>query len=109
MIEELDRINKMGFIVTLDWNMCVTINYPFYHTNSNFGHDCNVLVCQYDDFITNISFSEVIIMSCDIFYEWYNKYKTILDDMVDPIGFSDISLGNITKRVYRDLKLDKLL
>jgi hypothetical protein len=48
-------------------------------------------------------------MSCDIFYEWYNKYKTILDDMADPIGFSDISLGNITKRVYRDLKLDKLL
>ena len=109
MIEELDRIHKMGFIVTLDWNMCVTINYPFYHASSNFGHDCNVLVCQYDDFIKNISFEEIITMVCDVFYEWYNQNKKILDDMKDPIGFSDISLGNITKRVYRDLKLNKLL
>ena len=108
MVEELDRIHKMGFIVILDWNMCVTINYPFYH-GGNFGHDCNVLVCQYDDFIKNISFEEIIMMVCDIFYEWYNKYQTILDDMVDPIRFSDISLGNITKHVYRDLKLNKLL
>ncbi len=108
MIKELDRIYKMGFIVTLDWNMCVTINCPFY-SSSQHGHECNVLVCQFDDFITNISYEDIIIMSCDIFYEWYNKYKSIIDDLEDPSNFSDISLGNITKRVYRDLKLNKLL
>ena len=107
MIKHLDRIYKMGFIVTLDWNMCFTITLPHYHS-PNFGHECNVLVCQFDDTITNIKFSEVVECCCDIFYGWFNEHGSIIDDTT-PEEFSKLTLGNITTRVKRELKLDKLL
>jgi len=47
-------------------------------------------------------------MSCDIFYEWYNENKDKIDNLSQN-DFDDIVLGNITKRVRRNLNLDKLL
>ena len=107
VIDELDKIYKLGYIITIDWNMCFTITLPHYHSQ-NFGYDCNVMVCQFDDTIPNIKFLEVIEYCCDIFYEWHNEYNSIIDDTT-PEEFSKITLGNITTRVRRDLKLDKLL
>ena len=89
--------------------MCFTVTWPSYNSNQNFGYECNVLVCQFDDTVPNIKFLEVVDYCCDIFYEWYNENFKKLDDLRSPEEFDDISLGNITKRVRRDLKLDKLL
>ena len=108
-INDLDKIYNLGFIITIDWNMCFTVTWPSYNSNQNFGYECNVLVCQFDDTVPNIQFLEVVDYCCDIFYEWYNENFKKLDDLRSPEEFDDISLGNITKRVRRDLKLDKLL
>jgi hypothetical protein len=101
LTEDFDRIYSLGFLITIDWNMCFTIEY-----------DCEtgpivILLCSYEK-CTNIKFEEIIESSVDIFYEWYNKHKDKIDDLTEDDLF-DITLGNITKRVKRDLNIDKLL
>jgi hypothetical protein len=68
----------------------------------------NILVCSYEEWSPNIKFDDVIELSCDIFYEWYNDNKNKIDNLSQN-DFDDIILGNITKRVRRNLNLDKLL
>lgn len=98
--EEFDRITGLGFFVTIDWNIGISITYD----NDEFT---SILVCSYDNF-NNIKFIEIVESSIDIFYEWYNKHKDHIDDLTDQ-DLYDITLGNITKRVKRDLNLGKIL
>jgi hypothetical protein len=98
--EELDRIHELGFNSIIDWNMCFSISY--------LSDDVPViLICSYEP-CNNIKFTEVIESCIDIFYEWYNKHKEHIHDL-NEVDLYDITLGNITKRVKRDLNLDKLL
>ena len=63
----------------------------------------------------NISFEEMVEVSCDFFYSWYNKNLEILNkyessnisDYLDKL--KDSVLGDITESVYRDLNLDNIL
>ena len=101
-IEDFDRIHSLGFWITIDWNLCFTIDYIVD------DEQINILVCSYEEWSPNIKFDDVIELSCDIFYEWYNENKDKIDNLSSN-DFDDIVLGNITKRVRRNLNLDKLL
>ena len=101
-IEDFDRIHSLGFWIVIDWNLCFTIDYMLD------DEQINILVCSYEEWSPNIKFDDVIELSCDIFYEWYNDNKNKIDNLSQK-DFDDIVLGNITKRVRRNLNLDKLL
>ncbi len=101
-IEDFDRIHSLGFWIVIDWNLCFTIDYIVD------DEQINILVCSYEEWSPNIKFNDVVEMSCDIFYEWYNENKDKIDNLSQN-DFDDIVLGNITKRVRRNLNLDKLL
>lgn len=102
--EDFDRIHSLGFWIVIDWNICFSIDYLPPNEES-----INILVCSYEDeWSPNIKFDDVIELSCDIFYEWYNDNKDKIDNL-SKNDFDDIVLGNITKRVRRNLNLDKLL
>lgn len=101
-IEDFDRIHSLGFWITIDWNLCFSIDYMLDN------EQINILVCSYEEWSPNIKFDDVIELSCDIFYEWYNDNKNKIDNL-SQTDFDDIVLGNITKRVRRNLNLDKLL
>jgi len=100
--EDFDRIHSLGFWITIDWNLCFTIDYMVD------DESINILVCSYEEWSPNIKFNDVVEMSCDIFYEWYNDNQNKIDNLSSN-DFDDIILGNITKRVRRNLNLDKLL
>jgi len=101
-VEDFDRIHSLGFWITIDWNLCFSIDYMLDN------EQINILVCSYEEWSPNIKFDDVIELSCDIFYEWYNDNKNKIDNLSQN-DFDDIVLGNITKRVRRNLNLDKLL
>jgi hypothetical protein len=100
--EDFDRIHSLGFWIVIDWNLCFSIDYIVD------DEQINILVCSYEEWSLNIKFNDVIELSCDIFYEWYNENKDKIDNLSSN-DFDDIILGNITKRVRRNLNLDKLL
>jgi hypothetical protein len=100
--EDFDKIHSLGFWITIDWNLCFSIDYMVD------DEQINILVCSYEEWSLNIKFNDVIELSCDIFYEWYNENKDKIDNLSSN-DFDDIILGNITKRVRRNLNLDKLL
>lgn len=107
MIDHLDRIDNLGFGVMLSWNRYFQITY-----DDDITFD--ILTCHYKK-IDNISFEDIIEVSCDIFYSWYNKNLEILkkyessnnSDYLDKL--KDSTLGDITEIVYRDLNLDNIL
>jgi len=101
--EDFDKIHSLGFWIVIDWNLCFSIDYLPPDEES-----INILVCSYEEWSPNIKFDDVIELSCDIFYEWYNENKDKIDNLSSN-DFDDIVLGNITKRVRRNLNLDKLL
>ena len=98
--KDFDKIYKLGFLVIMDWNTCFSIDYIL-------GLEpINILVCTYDE--SNITYPEIIESCCDIFFEWYNKNSDKLD-YLSSCDLDDVILGDITKRVRRNLNLDRLL
>lgn len=103
--EDFDRIRSLGFWITIDWNLCFSVDFQ---EGSAKGSNINVLICSYDNMPASIGFSEMIDQCVDIFYEWYNDKCDRIDKMTEDELFES-SLGNITKRVRRNLSIDKLL
>ena len=100
--EDLNRIHDLGFWITIDWNLCFSIDFP---------HDTDqicVLVCSYENMPPGISFSDMIEQCIDIFYEWHGENIKKIDKMTKD-DLYEISIGNITKRVRRNLSIDRLL
>ena len=104
-----DKIVELGFDIEISWNKSLTISY-YYNDSAIFN---NVMIL-YSDY--NIkSFDNFMELCVDFFYEWYNKNFGILDKLesTNKIEYLDqlenSILGNITKRVNRELNLDKLL
>lgn len=112
MIEHLDRIERLGFTVNLNWNKCFDIIYVI---ESQWTTDVRVLFCSYDS-VSEPSYEDIVETSCDFFYMWYNKNLEILKDFeLDSTDDSNTDrlvesgLGDITKQVYRDFNIDTLL
>lgn len=109
MIEHLDRIEKLGFNLNLNWNKSFEIIY-----DNESPLDLRVLYCSYDIF-SDPNYEDIIETACDFFYMWYNKnLETLKDYEIDSIDtnfdrLSDSCLGDITKQVYRDFNIDTLL
>lgn len=125
MFEHLDRIQKLGFTIEILWNQSISIslegmdmnwsNLPVskskYSSHNPFG--VKILFCNFTE-RPDLSFEEVVEISCDYFYSWYNKNLNKLrafenldtDDNYQNI--CDSILGDITTQVYRDLSLDQL-
>ncbi len=109
MIEHLDRIEKLGFTINLNWNKTIDIIY-----DTERPLDFRILFCGYDSFLEP-SFEDIVETTCDFFYMWYNKnLETLKDYEFDTTDSNfdkliDTGLGDITKQVYRDFNLDNLL
>lgn len=118
MIEHLDRIENLGFVININWNKWFDVVYEVSSENQahsgHFASDIRVLSCSYAPFC-GPSFEDIIETSCDFFYEWYNKnIEKIKDYEMDLTGSNfdklmDSVVGDITKQVYRDFNLDNLL
>jgi hypothetical protein len=109
MIEHLDRIEELGFLVSLDWNRNIRIS--ILNGDDDF-YDIVVLNCSYQSI--GVSYEDIVETCCDFFYSWYNKnlkillkYESTKSD-IDTDKLVDSSLGDITKQVYRDFNLDSL-
>lgn len=109
MIEHLDRIEKLGFTINLNWNKSIDI---IYDTDKTL--DVRILFCAYDSFL-DPSYEDIVETACDFFYMWYNKNLDSLKDYeIDLIDSNfdklvDSALGDITQQVYRDFNIDTLL
>ena len=118
MIEHLDRIENLGFVININWNKWFDVVYEVSsETQVHSGHfasDIRVLSCSYTPFC-GPSFEDIIETSCDFFYEWYNKnIEKIKDYEMNSNDYNfdnlmDSTVGDITKQVYRDFNLDNLL
>jgi len=100
--EDFDRIHSLGFSINIDWNLCFAIDYLLEYDQ------VNILICTYEEWSPNIKFTDAIEMSCDIFYEWYNENRNKIANL-SKNDLDDIVLGSITKRVRRNLSIDRLL
>jgi hypothetical protein len=114
MIEHLDRIQKLGFTIEILWNQGISISLEAMDMNSTtnpFG--VKILFCNFTE-RPELSFEEMIEISCDYFYLWYNKNLSKLKDFENLDTdenyqrLCDSILGDITKRVYRDLSIDQI-
>ena len=114
MIDHLDRIQKLGFTIELIWNQVISISLEGMDMNSHtqpFG--VKILFCNFTE-RPDLSFEEVVEISCDYFYSWYNKNLNKLrafenlDTDENYQSICDSILGDITTQVYRDLSLDQL-
>ncbi len=105
--KHFDTILELGFDIDISWNKSLTIYYII--------DDFDIVILHSDYNIK--SFDNFIDLCIDFFYEWYNKNKKLISklefdnsntiEIVERIEES--ALGNITKRVNRELNLDKLL
>lgn len=114
MIEHLDRIQKLGFTIEILWNQEISISLESIDMNSftnSFG--VKILFCNFTE-RPELSFEEMIEVSCDYFYSWYNKNLSKirefenLDTDENYQSICDSILGDITTQVYRDFSLDQL-
>lgn len=119
MIDHLDRIEKLGFTINLNWNKSLEILYQISDDSdqtslNQFPSDVRVLYCDFDSF-SEPTFEEVVETACDFFYMWYNRnLETLKDYEIDSSDSNfdklvDTGLGSITKQVYRDFNIDSLL
>jgi len=108
LILNFNKIHDLEFQITSDWNMCLSID--LISSSSLISENLNVFICSFESSkFTDIKFTDIIEYCFDIFYEWYRVNSIKLDDVRDSIDFDDVRLGDITKRVIRDLKLSKLI
>ena len=109
MFDHLDRIEKLGFTITLNWNKSFDIIY-----DTEQPLDVRILFCAYDSFLEP-SYEDIVETACDFFYMWYNRnLDTLKDYEIDSTDSNfdklvDNCLGDITQRVYRDFNIDNLL
>jgi hypothetical protein len=117
MIEHLDRIEKLGFVLNINWNRWFDIIYEVEDVPSNsvqFPNDIRVISCGYTPFC-GPTFEDIIENTCDFFYEWYNKNIEKIKDYElnnSDSNFDklmDSAVGDITKQVYRDFNIDNIL
>lgn len=107
----LDKIDALGFDVVVSWNNNFQIFYDvkgFTGSNGVISYPISILYCN----INSKDFEEISEMCFDIFYEWYALNSKIIYD-AEANGTTDtiesIVIGNVTKSIMRELKLDKLL
>ena len=73
---------------------------------------CSVLLCNFYD-NKKFTYEDFIEVCCDLFYQWYNKNSSIIRNFengnVSSQQLEDYCLGDVSKRVLRELNLNNLL
>lgn len=111
MIEHLNRIGNLGFVINLTWNQNIDI---LYQVSDQWSTDVRVLYCSYNP-STILSYEDLVEATCDFFYAWYNKNLDVLKDYEVNSTESNFEklvesgLGDITQQVYRDFNIENLL
>lgn len=103
----LDKIDTLGFDITVKWNNNLQITYDVRLLGA-ITYPLSILYCN----INSKDFEEVTEMCFDIFYEWYAvNSKTIYEAEANGTTetLESIVIGDVTKSIMRELKLDKLL
>ncbi len=116
MNEHLDRISKLGFWITLNWNEDFSILYNANDIIPSTAYVVNIMSCSYYRSQSNpYTYDEMIEVCCDLFYSWYNKNLSVIkefDNSYDQNSLhklEDICLGDVTKSVARELNLNDIL
>lgn len=114
--EHLDKIHKMGFWVTINWNEDFNITYNANDILPATAYAVGIMNCSYFRSQTDpYTFEEMIEVCCDFFYTWYNKNISIIkqfDKIYDQdslLKLENVCLGDITKSVARELNLSDIL
>lgn len=112
VFNHFNKIQDLGFIVNIRWNQYIEI--VLIYENSAVTLDTVVLFCSYND-----NFEDIAELCCDLFYEWYNEHSEVIDafdlayDLSEKIEnhdiIKDITLGDVSLKVSREMNLDKLL
>lgn len=106
--QHLDKVYSLGFTVNLSWNQSIEICFILDDINI-----VSVLFCalQSDLPVNDCRFEDLIEVCCDIFYHWYNENLYLIKKVINEnsiIEIEDKCLGDVTKRVYRELNLSNL-
>lgn len=114
--DHLDKIFQLGFWLCINWNEDFNISYNTNDVLPSTEYSVNILSCSYLKSETDpYTFEEMIEVCCDFFYTWYNKNIQIINeldsfsDQNSLLKLEDACLGNITKRVARELNLTDIL
>jgi hypothetical protein len=114
--ETLNRIFKLGFWISIEWNESFSIYYNANDVIPSTAYSVNILNCSYYKSQFNIyTYLVMVETCCDFFYEWYNKNLKIIskfdnESSQDALNkLEDVCLGDITKRVARELNLTDIL
>ena len=112
-IENLDRIVSLGFTLTINWNRDVVIMYEDFSSDEfSIGEDIFVLIYTYP-LTAQYTFSDALEFVVDEFNSWYLDNHKILEEWLDikndSIRERIISLGDITNKINRQLRIDDLL
>jgi hypothetical protein len=91
--ERFDELHKLGFEAQLQW-----LDWFGIYDMEN---DQNVLTCNYEDI--GVPYTKMVEECLDIFDDWYNNSNRLHD-----YNLSE-SIGDITKRVRRNMGIDKIL
>lgn len=109
----MDRIVNLGFTLTINWNRDVAIMYEdFSSYEFSISEDIFVLIYTYP-LTAQYTFSDALELVTDEFNSWYLDNHKILEEWLDTKNDSIreriISLGDITSKVNRQLRIDDLL
>lgn len=114
MTTHLDRIQRLGFSVQLNWGRAFEITYELEDSLRSYIFDLKVLSAEYVE-LNSLDYEEFCESACDYFYGWYNKnLKLIKDYEVDKASpeaqerLFDSCLGDISKQIYRDHGIESL-
>ncbi len=117
MNEDFERINKLGFQVTINWGDFININLELPEEQEDdgsgfFASDVPVLM-YYHPKLSNYDFGDSFGSIVDEFNRWYsqnlskiNSYRTT-GLLVDKVKIK--SLGDITQAVQRNLKIEDVI
>ncbi len=114
--DHLDRIFKLGFWITLNWNEDFEIYYNASDVVPATAYSICVLRCSYYKSESSpYTYEQMIEVCCDLFYSWYNKNLSLIKDFDKSYDtksmekLEDKCLGEVTKIIARELKLDDII
>jgi hypothetical protein len=112
-VSKLDRIIKLGFTLNLSWGRDITIIYEDFSSEElSLTEDVFVLIYTHP-LTADYTFLSALDIVFDEFNSWYFKNNKILKkwiDTKDEAYLSKIeSLGDITGKVNRQLRINNLL
>lgn len=119
--DNLDRIKKLGYSVSLNWKEKISISFEDYYvpedwnTNNNPGIYESFDILNYDYENDLIDWLDAVEQVIDIFYSWYYENGIKLNNLIkqgvrlDEILESIDTYHNLTDMVNREISIKSIL